>query len=149
MLKNAVIHIANEQPMMVDLLVEPSPSDTTLLCRNMRTMSGKKPVFVDQADSTFVIPIAGVRFVEIPKASSEEDQTQRTARAAASTARALFPLTEDSGVSAVDVADAADRDRGLAPEDAFGWIPSDGNTDPGTPGGDGLDNDLLRRVRDA
>jgi len=71
MLRDVVVHIQNEQPIVADLLNDPVPSDVALICRNLRTTNGKKPVFVDLADSTFVIPLAHVRFIEIHRSSME------------------------------------------------------------------------------
>jgi hypothetical protein len=77
MIRNVVVHIANEQPVLADLLMEPKPSDTVLICSNLRTMGGKKPVFIDKTESTFMLPLAHVRFVEIPQASMAEANALR------------------------------------------------------------------------
>jgi hypothetical protein len=61
-----VVHLANDQPLVVELIEEPKPGDIALLCTNVRTLEGKRPVFVDRSDSTFVFPYAIIRFVEIP-----------------------------------------------------------------------------------
>ena len=65
MLRDVVVHLHNEQPVLADLLTEPTAQDTCLICTNLRTMNGKKPVFVDRADSTFVLPMAHIRFIEV------------------------------------------------------------------------------------
>ena len=62
----AVVHLLNDQPVVVDVLEAPKPGDVALLCTNVRTLEGRRPVFVDSGDSTFVFPYAGIRFVEIP-----------------------------------------------------------------------------------
>jgi hypothetical protein len=62
----AVVHLLNDQPILVDLLAEPKPDDITLLCTNIRSLDGKKPLWLDHADSTFAFPYAAIRFVEIP-----------------------------------------------------------------------------------
>ena len=67
----AIIHLVNDQPLSVDLIEEPKPSDIAVICTNVRTIDGKKPVFVDFSNSTFVFPMAWVRFVEIPKPTDE------------------------------------------------------------------------------
>jgi hypothetical protein len=36
-----------------------------LVCTNIRTLDGRKPIFVDQGDSTFFFPYLNVRFIEI------------------------------------------------------------------------------------
>jgi len=70
-LRNAVIHLNNEQPVLADLFQVPSPQDVAVLCTNLRTPDGKRPVFIDQSDSTFLLPLAHIRFVEIPAGSDE------------------------------------------------------------------------------
>jgi hypothetical protein len=65
MIRDAVIHLLNEQPMVADLPTMPSPGDLVLVCTNLRTMSRKRPIFVDHVASTFVFPYAQIRFVEI------------------------------------------------------------------------------------
>ena len=68
MIHNAVLHIANEQPLVVDLYEMPTAGDVSLLCTNVRMLGGKKPVFIDQSESVFVFPYDTIRFVEIPAA---------------------------------------------------------------------------------
>ena len=65
MIKNAVIHLLNEQPVIADLFQMPQALDQGLLCTNLRTMDGKRPVFIDQIASTFVFPYLHIRFIEI------------------------------------------------------------------------------------
>jgi hypothetical protein len=76
----AILHLLNDQPLSVDLLEEPKPVDVAILCTNVRSMDGKRPVFIDFSNSTFVIPMAAIRFVEIPTGVEE---TERAAAAAA------------------------------------------------------------------
>ena len=35
------------------------------MCTNLRTLDGKRPTFVDEVGSTFIIPLQHVRFIEI------------------------------------------------------------------------------------
>jgi hypothetical protein len=67
----AILHMLNDQPLAVDLLEDPKPSDLTVVCTNVRTIDGKRPVFIDFSSSTFVFPMAAIRFVEIPKPGEE------------------------------------------------------------------------------
>jgi hypothetical protein len=62
----AVVHLANDQPVVVELVADPQPGDLSLICKNVRTLDGKRPVFIDSSDSTFVFPFAFIRFIEIP-----------------------------------------------------------------------------------
>lgn len=65
MIRNAVVHLLSEQPVTADLFEMPKPGDAVLICTNLRTLDGKRPVFIDQIGSTFVMPYLHVRFIEI------------------------------------------------------------------------------------
>jgi hypothetical protein len=169
MLRDVVVHINNEQPIMVDLVGEPSASDVTLICRNVRTMAGKKPVFVDKIDSTFMIPLAHVRFVEMPlesvRAHEEERAGGQLPRLEAGVSdRAGTPLDRP----AWPAPDAGEREgptggcegEGGEREGEAGHLGSPIGGDRAEPDGetaggdgrvdrDGLDPDLLRRIREA
>ena len=71
----AILHLLNDQPLAVDLIAEPNPADLTVVCTNVRTIDGKRPVFVDYSNSTFVFPMAMIRFVEVPQAGAEQERT--------------------------------------------------------------------------
>jgi hypothetical protein len=79
----AILHLLNDQPLQVDLLEEPKPVDVAILCTNVRSMDGKRPVFIDFSGSTFVIPMAAIRFVEIPTGAEENERAAAAAAAAA------------------------------------------------------------------
>jgi hypothetical protein len=79
----AILHLLNDQPLAVDLYEEPKATDVAVICTNLRTMDGKKPVFIDFADSTFVFPMASVRFVELPTGTEDTDRSRAAAAAAA------------------------------------------------------------------
>jgi hypothetical protein len=64
-IKNVVLHLNNEQPVVVDLFELPNPVDLGLRCTNMRTLDGKRPVFIDDIKAVFFFPYLHVRFVEI------------------------------------------------------------------------------------
>ena len=64
-IRNAVLHMANDQPLVADLFASPEPSDIGLLCTNLRTLSGQRPVFADDTRSTFFFPFTQIRFIEI------------------------------------------------------------------------------------
>jgi hypothetical protein len=70
----AILHLQSDQPLAVDLLEEPKASDIAVVCTNVRTIDGKRPVFIDYSTSTFVFPMAMVRFVEIPRAADEAER---------------------------------------------------------------------------
>ena len=66
MIRDVVLHMNNEQPLLADLFEAPSPGDVGLRCTNLRTMNGRRPVFVDDSASIFFFPYLHIRFVEIP-----------------------------------------------------------------------------------
>jgi hypothetical protein len=70
MIRDVVLHILNEQPLVADLPAMPSPGDVTLHFTNLRTLNRKRPVFVDDIAATFVMPYAQIRFIEIPASPS-------------------------------------------------------------------------------
>ena len=72
MIRNAVIHSANEQPLLADLFALPTPSDVGLLCTNLRMMDGKRPIFIDSSVATFFFPYRVIRFLEIPPGAMEQ-----------------------------------------------------------------------------
>jgi len=99
-IRNAVIHINNEQPLMADLFDPPGVSDVGLRCTNLRTLDGKRPVFVDNLASIFFFPYLHIRFVEIPPGAvsgsnpSMAIELAETASVAAVRAAAAEPETE-------------------------------------------------------
>jgi hypothetical protein len=70
----AILHLLNDQPLAVDLVEMPSPADVTVICTNLRTIDGKKPVFIDFATSTFAFPMAAIRFVEILRTGEDGER---------------------------------------------------------------------------
>lgn len=73
MIRDAVIHMNNEQPLVCDLREMPTAEDAGLLCTNLRLVDGRKPTFIDATDSWFLIPFHIIRFVELPLSSVEAD----------------------------------------------------------------------------
>ena len=69
MIRDVVLHMLNEQPFMADLFEMPTAADVGLVCTNLRTLDGRRPVFVDQIDSVFLFPYLNLRFLEIKPGS--------------------------------------------------------------------------------
>jgi hypothetical protein len=65
-IRNVCIHVNNEQPLLADLYAVPTAADAGLLCTNLRTLEGRRPVFIDRIEATFFFPYHVVRFIEIP-----------------------------------------------------------------------------------
>jgi len=70
LIRDAVVHVINDQPLIADLFALPSARDACIVCTNLRTMAGHRPGFVDRSDSVFLFPLHHVRFVEIPPESA-------------------------------------------------------------------------------
>ncbi len=75
MIRNAVIHLNGEQPIVVDLFDMPGVADLTMRCTNLRTLDGKRPVFADDQYSIFYFPYTHIRFIEILPASLSDGDT--------------------------------------------------------------------------
>ena len=71
MIRDAVIHMNNEQPLVCDLREMPDARDLGLVCTNLRLVDGRRPTFIDATDSWFMIPYHIIRFVELPLTSVE------------------------------------------------------------------------------
>ena len=133
MIRNVVIHAANEQPLMADLFDLPTAEDAGLLCTNVRMMDGKRPVFIDHIDSTFFFPYHVVRFLEIPKGAVPAGAKRRRAAPAAADGEAPEPEPETPEESLLPIALGA-------PNEAT----ADGELDIDLE----IDEDFLQRVRD-
>ena len=66
MIRGAVLHLLNEQPLVADLYGYPAPGDITVVCTNVRGTTGKRPVWADHTDSLFYFPWTQIRFLEVP-----------------------------------------------------------------------------------
>ena len=69
MIRDVVLHMQGDQPMVADLESLPTADDSTLVCTNLRTIDRRKPLTVDHTDSVFIIPLMFIRFIEIPRAA--------------------------------------------------------------------------------
>jgi len=68
-ISGVTIHLANDLPVLVDLQAMPEPGDRMIRCTNVRTIDGKRPAFVHDAHSTFLLPLHTVRIIEVPQMS--------------------------------------------------------------------------------
>ena len=66
LIRGAVIHLLNEQPLVADLIGYPSAGDATVVCTNVRGTTGKRPVWADDQGAIFYFPWSQIRFVEVP-----------------------------------------------------------------------------------
>ena len=66
MIRDAILHLLNEQPLLVDLPALPGAGDTCVVCTNLRLTSGRRPAWVGRGENWFVFPLLQVRFLEVP-----------------------------------------------------------------------------------
>jgi hypothetical protein len=71
MIRNVVVHMVGEQPLLADIEALPTPQDACLVCTNLRTSAGTRPTFIDARENVFLIPLSQIRFVEIPEAAMD------------------------------------------------------------------------------
>jgi hypothetical protein len=144
-IRNVCIHVSNEQPLMCDLFELPSADDAGLLCTNVRSMDGKRPVFIDHIGSTFFFPYHVVRFLEIP------EPEMAAYRASGGRAPAVG-LGDGGGASPWDDrTDEADGSGEYADPGSMLPIAVGAPADPGADDPDAdleIDEDFLQRVRD-
>jgi len=133
MIRDIVVHLANEQPLLADIYRMPDPGDVALVCTNLRMKNGERPIFADDSRATFVFPLVFVRFVEIPVTSMAAAQTGGP----------------DSGVLALPSGRAEEAAAGAGrAAAAAGERPAE----PGAMVADAdleIDEEFLRRIRDA
>jgi hypothetical protein len=135
MLRDVVVHILNEQPLRADLVFEPASTDNVLVCRNLRTMNGRKPVMADRSDSMFMLPFAQIRFVEISQRSIEAHEAEvaesRSKEPDSSTYSDSTPLERLEWLTDGRPPAAPQAPESASPEER-----------------EGLDDDLMRRIRE-
>jgi hypothetical protein len=149
-IRNAVIHLANEQPLLADLPALPAASDISLICTNLRALNGKRPVFADDAASLFVFPYAHIRFVEVAPAALAaahvDGGTPEGSDAQGSAAGAVALIAAAAAASAAQ----AERSGSSPPGEGRGVSGSDPDAVPEEDLDTELelDEDFLRRVRE-
>jgi hypothetical protein len=147
-IRNACIHVANEQPLLADLFDVPTAADAGLLCTNLRMMDGKRPVFIDAIDATFFFPYHVIRFIEIPAGALEAHvprpatgpKVHRTAGPDSGRGNGRGHGGAD-GRAVSEVAEPSDT-RLPVPAQEFPEPEADGDTDLE------IDEGFLRRIRD-
>lgn len=94
---NVIVHLVGEMPILCDLEAMPAGGDRSLRCTNVRTIDGKRPAFVHDRNSTFILPISTIRVIEVPTEAATGDavpQSRPETRAAPSEEQPAEP--EDS-----------------------------------------------------
>jgi len=68
---NVIIHIRGELPVVADMEALPGGTDLSVTFTNVRTVDGKRPPWVHDRNSTFVLPLSEVRVIESPVEGSD------------------------------------------------------------------------------
>ncbi len=76
MIRDVVVHLLNEQPLLADLFEMPTATDSVFVFTNLRTLDGRRPIFVDHVDSTFYFPMQHLRFLEVPPERPSEGSSR-------------------------------------------------------------------------
>ena len=69
-----LIHIANESAILGEVEELPNPTDTYLLCTNVRAKDGKAVVYIDEEATRFLFPWHRVTFVEVYPSDDEDTE---------------------------------------------------------------------------
>ena len=134
MIRNVILHLHNELPMKADIESLPTAADAGLLCTNLRTLEGRKPISTEFLDSVFLLPYNIIRFIEIPRAAIHEaglDEDLPPAPAELPAAATAVPEGTDVIVTPPPAASA----QRSADDDALEHLAAD--------------EELLRRIREA
>jgi hypothetical protein len=67
MISNVILKLNGEMPMKADIESLPTAADAGLLCTNLRTLEGRKPISTEYLDSVFLLPYNVIRFIEVPR----------------------------------------------------------------------------------
>ncbi len=148
-IRNVVIHVTNEQPLLADLYALPSASDAGLVCTNVRGLDGKRPVFIDHVASTFFFPYHVVRFLEIPAGAVkglDPVATSGRPRAAEDADGGPLEAVLDEGMFGADASDQATADADRLPVVVGG--PSDEAEEDDPEAELEIDEGFLQRIRD-
>jgi hypothetical protein len=135
-IRDVVLHMQGDQPMVADIESLPTADDNTLVCTNLRTIERRKPLTVDHTDSVFIIPLMFIRFIEIPRAA-----IMAAGVGGLGTRRPALPAPSASGAPGVPVhafEPAAQQEVPVEPEveeDPYAELEPD--------------EELLRRIREA
>lgn len=136
MIRDVVLHLANEQPLVADLFSLPGPGDSLLRCTNLRTLAGKRPVFADDQASVFLFPMLHLRFIEVLPRSQA----------------GIAALAADGAAGRVDGVVAGGVGESGVVTEASTMPPAPVTDDPDGEDPDielEIDEDFLRRVREA
>ena len=70
---SVLIHITNEEPIMMDIEKMPEPTDTCVVGMNPRRRGGKEVSYIEPQVTTVIFPWHRISFIEIMPSREEEE----------------------------------------------------------------------------
>ena len=135
MIRNVILHLHNELPMKADIEALPTAADAGLLCTNLRTLEGRKPISTEFLDSIFLMPYNIIRFIEIPRAAIHEAGLDEDLPSGPVELPAAASAVPEGTTVIVPPAPGSEVDEAAAEEESLDPL--------------ALDEELLRRIREA
>lgn len=69
-----IIHIANQDPVKVDVDEIPGPTDTCIIGRNPRERSDKELPWIDEGVTTIIVPWWRINYVQVLPTGEEQTE---------------------------------------------------------------------------
>ncbi len=69
-----LLHIANSEPVKVDVDELPGLEDTILVCRNPRERTDREVSWVEDGVTTIIYPMMRINFIEVLPADDEAEE---------------------------------------------------------------------------
>ncbi|MBC8099761.1 MAG: hypothetical protein H7Y11_09990 [Armatimonadetes bacterium] len=69
-----LVHVANSEPVKLDVDVLPSPTDTSVVGRNPRDRGDKEVTWVEEGVTTVIFPWWRINYIQV--LASEEDKEE-------------------------------------------------------------------------
>ena len=71
-----ILHVANAEPVKVDVDELPSPTDQVIIGRNPRERSDKEFAWVDEGVTTVIFPWWRINYVQVLPAEEEKEEIE-------------------------------------------------------------------------
>lgn len=68
------VHIANSEPITVEVDAMPGPNDTLLLCKNMRDNNERELSWIDEGVRMIYVPVWRINYIQVLPASEEQEE---------------------------------------------------------------------------
>ena len=68
-----IVHVTNEEPILIEVEKLPEPTDTCVIGMNPRKRSGKEVHYIDAEVNTVIFPWHRISFIELMPGGEEEE----------------------------------------------------------------------------